>query len=562
MSDRIWRLSILITVLAGLSAFDAVAWGPRAQKAISSTAIQVVRRTYPNAFKTEDFNYDDDVLRGADADPAILNGGKPFAREEDAIVGVEHELRLLREVRKYGFGSYFSYRMGLLGAVTADLVLPFSLDPTPEGTRIREQLEADVDQILDHFMFSSEKQSLRYIHDAEEYLAERRTFFADSRPIIANDYRSGRKLAGYMKEGAQVFFTRAVSSVADAWNTVLRVQGDPTDLAPSDKAVIAYLVSEVQYLLREKKNFSQAVKAHGNLETIAKNAPQAYNKVGDLFYAYGTEEGKERGVREWRLAYEMPGSERRYIGKKLAKHYIGVGEALLAAAQRPGASDQDLPNALNAFTQALEFDQTSQTAAQRINETNTAIKDRNERRTVNATIIASAEKVRVQAEKLKLQAERDRLSNVFSNAILTYTQALSLYQTIDDEFTDQATVAKDGITETSKSITDIINQVLDTASDKIDEGDKKKTQQSPDFAGAMKCYESVPDLVSVVPGDDTTTHGKEKRDILDLAKTKIDDCKEAKRRYEEAAARRKAEAEAAARGGTPAPAAPAPGGGV
>jgi tetratricopeptide (TPR) repeat protein len=552
MSDRIWRLSILITVLAGLSAFDAVGWGPRAQKAISSTAIQVVRRTYPNAFKTEDFNYDDDVLRGADADPAILNGGEPFAREEDAIVGVEHELRLLREVRKYGFGSYFSYRMGLLGAVTADLVLPFSLDPTPEGTRIREQLEADVDQILDHFMFSSEKQSLRYIHDAEEYLAERRTFFADSRPIIANDYRSGRKLAGYMKEGAQVFFTRAVSSVADAWNTVLRVQGDPTDLAPSDKAVIAYLVSEVQYLLQEKKNFSQAVKAHGNLETIAKNAPQAYNKVGDLFYAYGTEEGKERGVREWRLAYEMPGSERRDIGKKLAKHYIGAGEALLAAAQRPGASDQDLPNALNAFTQALEFDQTSQTAAQRINETNTAIKDRNERRTVNATFIASAEKVRVQAEKARVNGD-------FGNAIATYTQAVRLYETIDDEFTDQATVAKDGIKETSKSITDIINQVLDAASDEIDKGDKAVTEHR--FGDAMASYERVPNVVGVVPGDETTTHGKEKRDIIELSKTKIEQCKVQKTRFEEAERQRKAQAEAAARGGTPAPAAPAPGGG-
>jgi len=546
MSNRIWKLSVLSAVLACLMAFDAAAWGSRAQRAICSTAIQVLRGTYPNAFKTEDVNYDADVLRGADADPAILNGEKPFAREADAMAAVEHEIRLLREVRKFGFGSYFSYRMGLLGAVTADLVLPFSLDPTPEAAHIREQLDADIDKVLDRFTFTSEKQNLKYIRDAEKYLAERRVFFSDSRPIIANDYQTGKGSSGYMKEAAQIFFARSVSSVADVWNTVLRIAGEPTDVTPSEKAVIAYLVAEVQYLLQEKGNFNQAVKSYDNLEQVARNAPDAFEKAGDLFYGYGmrnlsvagapAEEAKERGVREWRIAYDMPGSERREIGKKLSRHYIGVGEALLASAQRPGASDQDLPSALHAFTQALEFDQTSHTAAQRINETNIAIKERNERRSVNSVIIASAEKVKVQAEKARVNGD-------FGNAITTYTQAVNLYQTIDDEFTDQATVAKDGIKEVNKSITEIINQVLDAASDEIDKGDKAVTEHR--FEDAQACYERVPNVLTVVPGDETTTPGKEKRDILDLAKKKIDDSKEAKRRWEEAEAARKAAAQAA-----------------
>lgn len=546
MSNRIWKLSVLPAVLACLMAFDAAAWGSRAQRAICSTAIQVMRGTYPNAFKTQDVNYDEDVFRGADADPAILNGGKPFAREEDAMAAVEHEIRLLREVRKFGFGSYFSYRMGLLGAVTADLVLPFSLDPTAEAAHIREQLEADVDKVLDRFTFTSEKQNLKYVRDGEKYLAERRAFFSDSRPIIANDYQTGKGSSGYMKEAAQIFFARSVSSVADVWNTVLRIAGEPADVAPSEKVVVGYLVAEIQYLLQKKGNFNQAVKSYANLEQVAKNAPDPYEKAGDLFYAYGirnlsvagapAEEAKERGVREWRIAYDMPGSERREIGRKLSRHYIGVGEALLASAQRPGASDQDLPNALHAFTQALEFDQTSRTAAQRINETNIAIKERNERRSVNSVIIASAEKVKVQAEKARVNGD-------FGNAITTYTQAVNLYQTIDAEFTDQATVAKDGIKEISKSITDIINQVLDAASDEIDKGDKAVTEHR--FEDAQACYERVPNVLGVVPGDETTTYGKEKRDILDLAKKKIDDGKEAKRRWEEAEARRKAEAQAA-----------------
>ena len=549
MSNRIWKLSVLVAVWAGLLSYDAAAWGPRSQKAIAGTSIQVIRRVYAEAFKTEDICYDEDVLRGANGDPNILNNGNPFVREEDAIIAVENGIRLLREVRKYGFGSYFSYRMGLLGALAADLVLPYSVDTTPQGQRIREQMEPDIDAALDRFSFTSEIPKIKYIRDTEVYFGERRAFFSDSKRMIADDYLHGKRFDGYLKGGAQVFFTRAVTSVADVWNTVLHIEGEVGDVAPSEKMVISYLVSEIQYLLQEKKNFNQALKSYGNFEFVAKYAPAAYDKVGDLFYTFGTEKGKERGVREWRIAYDMPGADRRTIGKKLSAHYVRAGEALLAKAQRPGASDQDLPSALNAFTQALDFDQTSQPAAQRINEANVAINERKERRAINVNIIASAEKVKVQAEKARVNGD-------FGNSITTYTQAIGLYQAIDDEFTDQSSVAKQSVMEIGKSITDIINQVLDAASDEIDKGDKAVTAHQ--FEDATASYERVPNIVSVIPGDETTTHGKEKIDIIAQAKKKIEDSKLAKSKWEEQERQRKALAEAGpAKAPSAAPAPPA-----
>ena len=536
MSSRFWKLSALLAVCAGLFAHDAAAWGPKARRAVGGTAIQVIRKTYPSAFKTVDISYDEDVLRGIASDPCLLNHGKPFTSEQEAVIAVQNEVQLLRAVRKYGFGSYFSFRLGVLGALASDLVIPFALDPTPSGQSIREQMNSDIDTAVDHYSFTAEEPKLRYVHEAAAYFRERREFFGDSKQIIANDYQAGKGYNGYLKEGGRAFFNRAIISVADLWNTVLQVKAGPGEVAPSQDEVVKYLVAEIRYLLKEKGNYNQAIKSYANLDQVAKSEPAAYHEIGDLFYNFGTDEAKERGVREWRIAYDMPGSDRRVIGKKLSEHYVGVGEKLLASAKLPGASDQDLPNALNAFTQALEFDQTSKVAAQRINETNVAINERKERRSVNVNIIASAEKVKVQAEKARVNGD-------FGNAITTYTQAIGLYQAIDNEFTDQASVAKESIKEANKSITDIINQVLDSATDEIDKGDKAVTEHR--FEDAVSSYERVPNIVGVIPGDESSTHGKEKADVIELSKKKIEESKVAKSRWEELERKRKADAEAA-----------------
>ena len=537
MKSTMWKTGVLVAALLGVVTSDAVAWGPRAQRAISGTTIQIIRRTYPNAFKTNDSSYEDDVLRGAMAGPELLNKSKPFAREEDAVRAVDNEIRLLREVRQYGFGSYFSFRMGVLASLVADLILPYSLEASPQAASLQQQIESDIDAHLDSFSFAPGQASLAYMRDARAFLKERRAFLSDSKRLIADDYHRGKGYEGYLKEGAQAFFSRAVESVADAWHTVLRVAADPTDVPPSPAFVTTYLISEIQYLLDEKRNFYQATKAYENFAKAAGKAPGAYEQVGDLFYAFGTPEAVERGVREWRTAYDMPRADRRAIGKKLADHYIQVGNALLESASRPGASDQDLRNALNAFTQALQLDQTNDLAAEKINKTNVAINERNQRRDVNRNIIAAAEKVIVQAEKARLGSD-------FGLALTTYYQAMGLFQTINEEFTDQKTRANQGIKEINKNITDIINEVLDQATDTIDKGDKAVDERR--FEEAVQLYERVPNVVSVIPGDESTTHGKDKAEMITLSKKKIDDAKLAKSRFEDAERQRKAAAEAAA----------------
>jgi len=455
----------------------------------------------------------------------------------DAIGAIDNEICLLREIRKFGLGSYFAFRMGAVSATVSDLLLPFSMDPTPRGVALKQRIEADIEARVDTFAYRSRQQDRVYVRDATAFIQDRRSFYANAGPMVADDYLRGREYDGYLKEGAPNLFTQCVDTTADVWYTILRSGADPGMAEPSTESVCWYLVKEVQYLLGERKNFAQATKAYDNFISLGIQDAAAVDTMGDLFYAFGSDDAVKRGVREWQTAYNMPGADRRAVGRKLSLHFKKLGDAALEAAARPGASEQDLPNALNAFTQALEYEQTNDEIADKITETNAAIADRKARRELNVNIIASAEKV-------KAQAEKSRLASDFGNAIATYNQAVGLYEAVDQDFADQASTAKESVKQIRKNITDIINQVLDAASDTIDKGAKAVDEHR--FEDANAEYERVPSILTVIPGDETTTQGKEKRNLIELAKKKIDESKVAKQRWEELQRQREEAAKAAA----------------
>jgi len=554
MTRNAWRISLVLTILVGMAAFDAAAWGPRAQRAITGTAIQVIRRTYSNAFKSYDWNYEEDVLRGALAGPHFLNNGQPFPNDKEAIEALENEIRLLRHVRRHGVGSYFSFHMGALGALAADIMLPFALDKDGPGS-LRAKVEADIDAHVGQYGFTTGEKTRKFIRSAREYVGLRREFFEENRRMIADDYRRGNGHEGYLKNGGQAFFARAVVVAADAWHSVLKVTNEYGDVPPSERTVMWYLIDEMRFLLQQKGNLHQAQKAYADFAKLDPDSMEAYERVGDLFYAFGSDtrqdkaarkEARDRAVREWRIAHDAAGPTRRRIGKKLSDHYITIGEAYLGQGLVPGGTDEDLANALNAFNEALEFDQTNDLAATRINETNVAIAERKEHRQLNLNMIASAQKVMVQAEKA-------RVDGAFGNAIATYNKAAGLLATIGPTFPDQEGQAKQAIREINKNITDIINEVLDAASDAIDRGDKLVDEH--DFTGGVAAYQSVPGVLSVIPDDETTTVGKDKRELIDTSLKKIDDAKLAEQRWKELERRReeaaRAQAEAASRAPKP-----------
>ena len=536
MNLRTRNAAIVLGIVGGLVAGDAAAWGPRAQRAIAIGAIQMIRREFPGSFKAKKNNYAEDVVRGAAAGAEVLAKSVPLTNQEEALTAVGTQIQMLREVRQFGMGSYFAFRMGVLAALLGDAVLPYGLVWSPTTMRLREQIESDIDAHLESYRFKPSREYRQYIRNMEEYFRARFRFYADDKKMIADDYTRGQGYDGFLRKAGQAYFGRAVEAVSDAWYTVLRPEGDASDVPPSSTVVARYFVDEIAYLLGEKRNIYQADKTYSSFAAVNFGLTELYEQVGDLYYGYGTQEARERGVREWRIAFSEGGTHRRSVASKLSNHYLRLGQEYFGKAEGAGASERDLPNARDAFMQALEFDRGSDIAAKLLNETNIAIAQREERRQMAIDIISSAEQVMRQADKHGVAKD-------FGNAIATYKKAITLFEAVTDEFDEQSNTAKESVKAINKSINDVVIEVLDTASEAISQGERLVDEQHWD--DGVEMYKRVPDIVSVIPPE-LATHSRHKKEVLEIAVRKIEEAKAAKQRFVEAEKARKAAAAAAA----------------
>ena len=206
-------------------------------------------------------------------------------------------------------------------------------------------------------------------------------------------------------------------------------------------------------------------------------------------------------------------------------HYLEEGEAYLELSSRPGAEETDLNNALNAFERALHYDRTSSVAAELIQDTHVAIRERGERLEVTLNIIATGERIHE-------EANRYREARDFANAISTYRQSIGFFEAIDDEFRDQANTAREKIRSLRREISDVINEVLDSASQKIDEGDRAREMKQYDEA--LGHYSRVSSIVAVIPEDESPTILRDKQDVVALADRKIEEANVERLRFEQA----------------------------
>ncbi len=102
------RLNTLLVAGIGfaLLAGNAAAWGPKARKAITYAALQVIRQDFPDVFKAEISNYETDLFRGAEDGYSVVKESLAIEKDSQAIIAIAHEIQLLRAVREDGAGSY------------------------------------------------------------------------------------------------------------------------------------------------------------------------------------------------------------------------------------------------------------------------------------------------------------------------------------------------------------------------------------------------------------------------------------------------------------------------
>lgn len=525
-------------IASGAIGNEAAAWGTNSRRTIVLTALQLLRRTHPDAFRTDNANYEKDLLAGVQAGVGAIGAESAGGSLERAVAYIAGDMALLREVRKHGAGSYFSYRMGVLASVVSDLVMPFTFDFSPEAQKLKGQIDGDIETRLAKFAFRPRERTLGNLRDPELYFAKKREFLPEVEKMIRADYSSGTGYEGYLRKGGEAFFGEAVRAVADAWHTVFLIQPDTTEVRPSREAMTWYYVREIEYLLMEKENSYEAKKVYARFAAVNPGIMKAYESVGDYFYHYGD---KERGVQEWRLALEVSGPERQRLVKKLSGHYLDRGKALLAAAAGPEAPDRALENAMTAFTLALQIDITSEEAARLLSETSVQLSEKEQRLNVAMSLIAQGDLVMTQAA----QIEKD--PNAASNAMALLKQAQVCYDGVSGEFPAQAEIAKTKKQEAARRLDALFNGVFKQAETAITEA--TDLQGDNRFDDAVQKLDTVAGIVQIVPDED---YGERKNEIVQRAASMKEEVSLAKARYEDEQRRaQELAAQRAASGGVP-----------
>jgi len=512
------RIGIAITLAGAVT--QAHAWGPRAQRTISGMAIQVIQSKFPGTFRPGDSlgrftpgqtSYEQDVLKGAEAGWDVIAKDVPINSTKEAVLAVAAQIHLLAEVRPYGAGSYFAYRLGALSSLISDIMLPYGLAWTPEEQRLQELIEADIEKHITRYSYTNHETSRMLMTNASEYFRAKQQFYGDNMLLIADDYKRGRGYDGLLKESSRAQFEDAIEAVADAWYTIMETGSAHKAAIANDDLLAQYFVDEIAYQLGEKKNFHQAGMVYENLASLNATDPVIYEAVGDLYYSFDTRRSAERSVREWRIAYDIGGANRESVARKISDHFLREGQDYLAQASEKGRGETELPAALASFKNALQYNRTSESAADLIQSTNKRITERNQRREMIINIIATAESAREQADTLAAGGS-------YGNAIPSYRQAIEILAAVDDEFTDQFDIAKSTTQDITKSISTAIASIQEAASAAIDEGERLEEQHK--FDDAIAAYGRVPVLVNVIPDDHNRTTTQDKADIIELAKKK------------------------------------------
>lgn len=527
-------VALALTLALLVPAGKAAAWGDTAQRTAAAMAMQVIKGPYPGVFRPGEHSFEQDVFKGAADGVAVLESSTPLMSDAETVQAIGNEIQLLRDAQAYGRGPYFAYRMGVLSALVADVMIPYGFAWTPAERAIQERIITDTEAHLSTYGYTMQQRNREFIRSPKNYFASHRSFYADDKRIITNDYRGGKGYNGFLRDGGPAYFSRAVDAIADAWHTVLRPEDDPAMLSASRSLLAAYFVDQIAYLLQDKRDFLASRRAYENFERVNLDLPESYERIGDLYYAFGTEESLTTAVREWRIAHDLGGPERHRVAQKLAGHYKNLGNEFLERAGSSIAEPDDLESALRNFEAMLEYDRTSADAAILIQETHIKIQERNERYELALNFISNAEVIEEQAN-----AKKD--AGDFSNAIGDYALAIGPLEAVDDEFKDLFKVAQDKIAVLNRNIRDTVSDIIEVASDAIDRGSRMREDNQ--YADAIAEFNKVPDVLVAIPdeGSDsaasasiTKAQRDEKQEVLDLALRNIDEAKKAKIRYEQA----------------------------
>jgi len=469
------------------------AWGPNASEIIARSALHAVRRDFDDALA----NNETTVVKGCSLpleviiDQYVLESGL-----SDPALAVGREINVLRDIARLHFTEYTAFRFGVVGRIAAETTMPFGFSKDDMERSIKDALERDIEKVLNQKRYQYEQR--RVIYSPSTYFAEQTRFMDIAEKQIAADYQQGVGFKGYARRAMPEYYRKSTSAVADVWFTILKdVQvkriskrqyipppAEQMKFFSSRSLLVDYFADEVIYFI-EKSDMPSLVDESYLLFTMFNQdaaLSKPYERLGDAFMA--ADKG-DRAILEYRRGLNLEPTWNE-VRNKIVRYYLTVGQNHLDS--QPNLPNYDpLKEALAAYKALLEVDASHPLGNQKKNEVELAIAARERRRNWVLELVEKGRAVARAADEIKNDKPVE--------AIVQYKNAIALFNSVSEEFSDPYNEAQEGAGRAENAIHEIFMGVISSAEDIISQA--QQSELNGNWAGAIQAYDQVPRLLSL-----------------------------------------------------------------
>jgi len=412
-----------------VSAQPALAWGPKTQIAVATTALSLLAKQSNTPFTR---------LRAAVQEGASLNEdalARMFPEfASNPVAAVEGEMFLLQAVGTQKVDAYFAFRMGALAKVVSRLTEPLQ-DADPN---YRNLYYTDVESAIGSVELTPEP---RQIVDPKAYFERMRRAASTNNDLIVREYQNGRGFAGVARQQLGRDASRSVNAIADVWYTIMT--GASARGTVSQDRLANYVLDSYAFVIR-RNNTAEIDAADERLSALLPKTAELSIKIGDLYYEA---QMMERAMKEYTAARALA-PDRRDVVEKLANYYMALGEKAEEGAK--------LEDALDRYADAAAANPLHPSAeASRIRIAG-LIQDRDERLMANQQALQ-------QADGFTALSEQEALDGHYAEAAVLLRQAQDTYLSVTDEFPLEFQKAQRGVQLARLQLDDIKGALVDNA---------------------------------------------------------------------------------------------------
>ncbi len=423
----LYRLTAILIVATMV--VPSYAWGPKAQLAISTTAMHLLSKE-GNIPLTK---MGESVRRGAGESQSTLMELYP-----DMLAGpiqaIEAEIVLLKATRGDTLDQYFAYRMGALGKLVAQTTAPM----TTADSSFRNLYFTDVERAIESTSVSIRKGELV---DPVDYFTRRIAEANVNNDIIQKEYEGGIGIAGVAGSLLSEDSSRSARAVADVWLTVLT--GGGSSNAVSETKLRDYAKRAMVYYIA-RKNTAAMDAAEVRYEKLVSPTAESLVAVGDAYFSAAY---YERSVEKYQQALVMDPERREVVGK-ISDYYVAKAGREL--------DNEQLEAALESLQKAVDINPLHPSAEGERLAVAKLIEERNGRMAANQGHIE-------RAEQLGSMAEEEAVRGHHAEAIDLIREAMNTYEEVTDEFPLEFNLRERGLNQLRLRVQAYKQEIVDNA---------------------------------------------------------------------------------------------------